>query len=86
MLKTTPNIPADFESYLMDVFGRRSSQSGILDDDMPDAFDNWMDGLSGEDYIKYANLFAAAKHRQGIIEGMVKTQNIALDVIKRVSF
>jgi hypothetical protein len=83
MLKTTPRIPADFESYLMEVFS--VLYPAQLDDDMPDNFDRWLGEMEQEDLIKRADLFAAAKHRQGIIEGMVKTRNIALDVIKSVS-
>jgi hypothetical protein len=83
MLKTTHKIPADFESYLMDLFS--VLYPAQFDDDMPDSFDRWLGEMEREDLIKRADLFAAAKHRQGIIEGMVETQNIALDVIKRVS-
>ena len=27
----------------------------ILDDDMPDFFDNWLSELDGEDYLKHGN-------------------------------
>lgn len=36
----------------------------LLDDDVPDHFDDWLGTLDGEDYIQFADEFAA-EIRQG---------------------
>ncbi len=38
----------------------------VLDDDMPDYFDNWLGSLDGEDYIRYANIFAQEQFLAGM--------------------
>jgi hypothetical protein len=38
----------------------------VLDDDLPDSFDNWLGELDGEDYIKYADLFAQERFLAGM--------------------
>lgn len=40
-----------FEEWLKDSY----EPDAVLDDDMPDAFDNWLGSLDGEEYIEYAN-------------------------------
>lgn len=45
-----------FEDYLEEVFNEQNP--GILDDDLENAFDNWLSQLDGEEYIRYADTFA----------------------------
>lgn len=47
-MKKTP-----FEDFLKEKHYEMFPQ--LLDDDLPDAFDNWLGTLDGEDYIKYGN-------------------------------
>lgn len=50
-MKTT-----DFEKWLEDVCLEQNPT--VLDDDMPDFFDDWIGNLSSEDFIAYANEYA----------------------------
>lgn len=45
----------DFEDYLR--FKHSQTYRG-LDDDMPDAYEDWLSNLSGERYITYADDYA----------------------------
>ena len=45
-----------FEKYLEQVCFEANPE--VLDDDMPDFFDNWLGGLDGEDYIRLADEYA----------------------------
>lgn len=54
----------NFEDYLIDV---HAEQYVGLDDDMPDAFDDWIAGLGSEDFTKYANRYAI-KYGKYLIE------------------
>jgi len=51
-----------FEEYLEDACF--SENPTVLDDDMPEFFDNWLAQLEGEDLIAYGNQMANAM--QGI--------------------
>jgi hypothetical protein len=42
----------DFEQYLMDCFMK---VVGCLDDDLPDAFDEWLEGLDVDDWLNYGD-------------------------------
>ncbi len=46
----------DFEDYLMDCCF--FVNQGIMDDDMPDFFDNWLGCLTTEEFIEYGDKFA----------------------------
>lgn len=46
-----------FEAYLQDIFNDGPGTM-MLDDDLPDGFDNWLGGLDGDDMFTYANEFA----------------------------
>ena len=46
----------DFQEYLMDVFAKEEPQ--VLDDDMSDAFDAWLQDLDCDTWIKYGNEYA----------------------------
>jgi len=45
-----------FEDYLKDVHAKNYTGT---DDNMPDAFDNWLSNLDGQEYIDYADEYAA---------------------------
>lgn len=46
----------DFEDYLMTVFCEGDG-SCILDDDLPDAFDGWIEQIDIEDIIRFGNIY-----------------------------
>lgn len=50
----------DFEKWLEDVCFEQNPT--VLDDDMPDFFDDWIGNLSGEDFIAYANKYSKQDH------------------------
>lgn len=52
-----------FEKYLEDICFKINPS--VLDDDMPDFFDNWLGELDGEDYIKWAEIFGEKMYLQG---------------------
>ena len=52
-----------FEKYLEDICFKINPS--VLDDDMPDFFDNWLGELEGEDYCKYAELFGQERYLAG---------------------
>lgn len=47
----------DFEDFLADKFARGEGAS-VLDDEFPEAFDDWVTGLDVNDVIKWADEFA----------------------------
>lgn len=47
----------DFEDFLMNEFASGDG-SHVLDDDLPEAFDDWLQGLEPDDFIKYGNKYA----------------------------
>ena len=55
-----------FEDFLQDICFELNDDQGILDDDMPDFFDNWLSTLDGADYIKWADLFAQERFLAGM--------------------
>ena len=65
-----------FENYL-EEFCFKINPS-VLDDDMPDFFDNWLGELEGEDYCKYAELFGQERYLAGkedLLKGIKLTPN-----------
>lgn len=50
----------NFEDYLSKVFADsvRFTEDDPLDDDFPDAFDNWLCDLDVDDFIKHGDDFA----------------------------
>lgn len=48
----------NFEEYLKEIHAELFPQ--LLDDDMPDHFDDWLGSLDGEEYINYADLYGEA--------------------------
>lgn len=55
-----------FEDYLKDVHGGLFPT--LLDDDMPDHFDNWLGSLDGEEYMKYAQAYGEHCYNRGKIQ------------------
>ena len=72
-LKSTDMKERTFEDFLKDVHA--SLYSMLLDDDMPDHFDNWLGQLDGEDYIRWANLFAKERFLAGMDHAINKFKN-----------
>ena len=56
-----------FERYLQDIHALNYHG---LDDDMPDAFDNWISELDGEDFINYADKYGELKFKDGQIKAL----------------
>ena len=54
----------------------------ILDDDMPDAFDDWMSDLDQDDLIKFADIYAGIKYHEGELKGMDRALQIITEVAK----
>lgn len=51
-----------FEDFLKEVHAEEYLGT---DDNMPDAFDNWLGELDGEDYIKWGDLYGQKMHIAG---------------------
>jgi hypothetical protein len=62
------NKVQDFEEFLAEVHHELHPET--LDDDMSDAFDNWLGQLDGEEYIEYGNKFglSIAKRNEALLE------------------
>ena len=58
-----------FEEFLKDVCFR--VHPSVLDDDMPDFFENWIGKLDVEDYMKWGEIFG----REQYIRGQAYTLN-----------
>lgn len=65
----------DFEQYLMEYF--TANYPEILDDDIPDAFDNWLSEDADIDtIIKLGQKYSDEEYKKGFMDG-VKRQSIA---------
>lgn len=53
-----------FEDFLEDICF--AINPTVLDDDMPDYFNNWLGELDGENYIKYAEMFGRERFLAGM--------------------
>lgn len=69
-VKTMNNQP--FEDFLKDKHFEINPQ--LLDDDLPDAFDNWLGMLDGEDYIKYGNEALSETQRKSVYKELIRTK------------
>jgi hypothetical protein len=69
-----------FENYLQDVFYKENPQ--LLDDDMPDAFDNWISGLDSNDVIEYAE--GAVKEMNEKIEKLLRLAASSIDELQKI--
>ena len=45
----------NFENYLMEQFAKE--EPTVLDDDFPDAFDDWLCQLDVDDWLKYGDKY-----------------------------
>lgn len=48
------NMTREQEEILSDIHAKQAD--GVLDDDMPDDFERWIEDVSVDDLIKYLNL------------------------------
>jgi len=67
-----------FKDFLISKFAEENPQ--VLDDDMPDAFDEWLyyeheSYISRENIVKYADEYAAIQKRE-IVEEEVKLEDL----------
>jgi hypothetical protein len=60
-----------FEEYLKEIHTKIYHGT---DDDMPDAFDNWLGEIDGEEYMKWAELFGQQRFLEGKKEVLTKLQ------------
>lgn len=58
----------DFEQFLQEKFAMGHPE--LLDDSLPDAFDNWMGNMSQEKMIDWANLYGLEMQRQTIKDSL----------------
>ena len=65
-----------FENFLQEVCF--TINPTVLDDDMPDFFENWISRLDGEDYTKYGQLYG----EKVFFEGFDHAKKIVLDSFK----
>ena len=70
-----------FEDYLMKLWSESVSctENDCLDDDQPDAFDEWLSCIEPDDFIKYADAFANIKYKEGYCSGL----NMASTMIEK---
>lgn len=52
-----------FEDFLKEIHAELFPM--LLDDDMPDHFDDWLGTLDGEDYIKWGDIYGKKMHITG---------------------
>ncbi len=72
-----------FENYLKEYFTELNPQ--VLDDDLPDAFDNWLGGRDVDDIIKYGELYGREQAIAGAESAMkyfTQSQEMVLNALK----
>lgn len=52
-----------FEEYLAGIHTKLNPQ--ILDDELPDSFNDWLGDLDGEDFMKWAELYGQQEYLAG---------------------
>lgn len=62
-----------FEKYLEEICF--TINPSVLDDNMPDFFNNWLANLDGEDYIKYGQMYGEERFLDG--------SNITAEILKK---
>jgi hypothetical protein len=55
----------DFEDYLCTVFCEGDGYT-CLDDDIPDAFDDWIQKLEIEDWLRYGTIYGSIKQGEKV--------------------
>ena len=71
-----------FEDYLKEICFKINHS--VLDDDMPDFFDNWLRELEGEDYLKWAEDFGQEMYLKGkedILENISANEGVILNTL-----
>ena len=60
----------DFESYLMDYWAKNVNvgEDTVLDDDMPDELNNWLEDVDVDMIITLADCYASLRHVEGYKE------------------
>lgn len=53
----------DFEDYLQEVF-HKTDGCCVLDDDLPDAFNDWLCNLDIEEWLEYGEKYAQTKIKE----------------------
>jgi len=61
-----------FEQFLMDLCF--DINPTILDDDMPDYFENWLTEIEAEDYLKWGELYGRSQFLAGKEEVLIPKQ------------
>lgn len=59
-----------FEDWLRDRF----EPDGVLDDDMPDAFNGFIADMDSDEMMEYADLYGQACYLQGGIDVLIERQ------------
>ena len=63
----------NFENYLEERFNSSTSSDGVLDDDLEDAFEDWLANLDIQKVCDYAEIWGKMQFADGVIIG---TDNI----------
>jgi len=64
-----------FEDYLKDL--HLSDEPMTLDDDLPDAFENWLENLSQEFILKMAQNWGETEYSKGHLKGVKDITEVA---------
>lgn len=62
-----------FEDFLQEIFMRDNPM--ILDDNLPDAFDDWMGNLEVDECLRLAELYGKEQYTAGIESSTLPTTN-----------
>lgn len=73
----------DFEDYLQDKFIRENPS--VLDDDVPDAFSEWLADADVSDVIRWADAYARHCFSEGMLSGQ-RTTVQAIDMVQSALF
>ena len=67
-----------FEQYLQDIHADQAD--GVLDDDMPDSFDDFIGNMDVEEVMKYAEMYGATMYILGGKDAVNEVNSIAKDI------
>lgn len=70
----------NFEGYLMEYFCK--VEPTVLDDDIPDAFNDWLEGIDIDTIFKVADSFGRLKFLEGKLEGEQKIIDSVINSFK----
>ena len=60
-------IYKDFDDFLMSVF---TEETNLLDDDIPDGFEDWIVEQDKEEIMRLANIYGMERNREGFVEAV----------------